>query len=239
MGGILPLALFTCMIIGITMAAYLDLAGSQHRAVVRSEAWNTAIPVAEAGLEEALTQLHLNRTNLSANNWLVSSNGLAFSNNVALAGVQFYQTRALGPHRYLIAISGDASPVITAQAFVRAPITGADIIRTIRVSTAGGSLFARGLVAKGDIEWSGNIMSDSFDSHNSSFSTGGRYDPVKRRDNGSIGSVEGAFTMGGGIIYGSANIGPTGSFNAGGGNGWRQCLDRRSKYRGAARPFFR
>ena len=211
------MTLFTCLVIGITMTAYLDLASSQHRAVVRSKSWNSGIPVAEAGLEEALTQLHLNRTNLSANNWLIASNGLALSNNISLAGVQYYQARTVDTHRYLVAISGDVAPVITAQAFVKAPITGSDIVRTIQVSTAGGPLFARGLVAKGDIEWSGTILSDSFDSKDSSSSTGGRYDVSKRKDNGSIGSVEGTFTMGGGTIYGSANIGPTGTFISGGG----------------------
>lgn len=223
-GTILPLALVTCLIIGITMSAYLDLATSQHRAVVRSESWNTAIPVAEAGLEEALSQLHLNRTNLSANNWLSSPNGLTLANNIVLTGQQYYQARTLENDRYIAAISGDAAPVITVQAYVKAPLTGGDIVRTIQVTTAGGALFARALVAKGNIEWSGNILSDSFDSQDPSYSTGGRYDILKRKDNGSVGSVEGEFTMGGGTIHGNANIGPSGSFSDGGGTvgdtGW-------------------
>jgi hypothetical protein len=216
-GAVLPMALFTCLVIGITMAAYLDLASSQHRAVVRSAAWNSAIPVAESGLEEALTHLHLNRTNLSANNWQTAGSGLTLSNGVALGGLQYYQQRNLGDNRYLVAISGAIAPVITSQAYVKAPLTGAEIVRTIQVSTAGGALFARGMVAKGNIEWTGNILSDSFDSQDPTGSTGGRYDLAKRRDSGSVGSVEGTFAMGGGIIYGSANIGPTGTFSLGGG----------------------
>ena len=216
-GSLLPLTLFTSLVIGITMAAYLDLSGSQHRAVIRSKVWNSGIPVAEAGIEEALTHLHLNRTNLSANNWLTANGGLALSNNVSLPGLQYYQTRTIGGDRYVVAISGDVAPVITSQAFLSAPITAEKIVRTIQVETAGGPLFARGLVAKGDIQWSGTILSDSFDSQDTSFSTGGRYDVSKRKDNGSIGSVEGTFTMGGGTIYGSANIGPTGAFFVEGG----------------------
>ncbi len=217
-GALLPMVLFSCLIIGITLAAYLNLASSQHRAVVRSESWNSAIPVAEAGLEEALTQLHLNRTNLTANNWLTAANGLSLSNGVSLAGKHYYVNRTLNHGRYLVAISDDVAPVITAQAYVKAPITKQDIVRTVRVTTAGGPTFARGLVAKGNIDWSGNILSDSFDSKDSRYSTNGRYDSSKRRDNGSIGTVDGDFSMGGGIIYGSANTGPTGNFSTGGGS---------------------
>lgn len=215
-GALLPLALITCLIIGITLAAYLDLVSSQHRSVVRSEVWNSAVPVAEAGVEEALTHLHLERTNLSANGWSVTSNGVTFSNGISATGVQYYQDRTLADGgRYLVAISAEAAPTITAQAFVKAPITEQLIIRTIQVSTAGGALFARGLVAKGDIDWSGTIASDSFDSQDTTYSTNGRYDATKKKDNGSIGSVTGAFTMGGGKIYGSASIGPSGSFSLG------------------------
>ncbi|MGB0579050.1 MAG: DUF7305 domain-containing protein [Limisphaerales bacterium] len=212
------MTLVICLVIGITLAAYLDLVSSQHRAVVRSEVWNSAVPVAEAGVEEALTHLHLQRTNLNANGWLLATNGVTFSNGVAASGVQYYQDRTLkGGGRYLVAISDAPAPTITAQAFVKAPVSEQLIIRTVQVSTAGGPLFARGLVAKGNIEWTGNIASDSFDSQNSAYSTAGRYDATKRKDNGSVGSVGGTFTMGGGLIYGSASIGPTGNFNAQGG----------------------
>lgn len=209
------MTMVTCFVIGITLVAYLELASSQHRAVVRSESWNSAIPVAEAGLEEALTQLHLNRTNLSANGWQSVADGMTLSNGVTLAGKQYYVERTLGEGRYLVAISGDVAPVITSQAYVKAPITETEIARTVRVKTAGGPIFARGLVAKGDIEWSGSILSDSFDSQDSSSSTGGRYDAAKRGDKGSVGSVDGDFSLGGGIIYGSANTGPTGVFSTG------------------------
>jgi hypothetical protein len=216
-GSILVYALVSCLVIAITLAAYMDLASAQHRAVVRTESWNHAVPIAEAGIEEGMTQLHLYQTNLSANGWLVTSNGLTLSNNISLSGVQYYQQRTVGSGRYIVAVSGDTSPVITSQAYTKSPINNEDIVRTIQITTAGGALFARGLVAKGDITWTGNILSDSFDSSDPTYSTGGRYDVAKRKDNGSVGSVTGTFSMGGGIIYGSAGIGPLGAFTDGGG----------------------
>ena len=115
-GGALVYALVTCVIVGSTLAAYMGLANSQHRSIVRSEAWNRAVPVLEAGMEEALTQLHLSRGNLSANGWLVSSNGLSLSNNITLPGTQYYQTRSLGDSLYIVAISDGTYPTITSQA---------------------------------------------------------------------------------------------------------------------------
>lgn len=216
-GSVLVYALVTCLIIGITMAAYLDLAGSQHRAVRRSQAWNYAVPVAEAGIEEALTHLHLNFNSLGNGDWLVASNGLSLSNNVTLTNLQYYQVRQLENAHFITAISGEESPVITSQAITKTPLDNHAIVRTIQVTTAAAGLFLRGLIAKGDIEWSGNILSDSFISSDPTYSTGGRYDVSKRRDNGSVASIEGTFSMGGGTIYGSAGTGPTGSFDAQGG----------------------
>lgn len=216
-GSVLIYAMVSCLIIAITLAAYMDLASAQHRSVVRTEAWNHAVPIAEAGVEEAMTQLHLNSTNMTANGWQVSSNGLTLSNSVTLSGVQYYQQRTISGGRYIVAVSDASAPTIVSQAFTKSPINNTDIVRTVQISTAGGALFARGLVAKGDITWSGNILSDSFDSSDPAYSTGGRYDVSKRKDNGSVGSVAGTFSMGGGTIYGSAGIGPLGSFSDGGG----------------------
>lgn len=216
-GALLPTALITCLVVSITLVAYMDLAGSQHRSVVRSEVWNSAVPVAEAGVEEALTHLHLHRTNLSQNGWTLAASGLSFSNGITVVGRHFYQDRNLPGGRYLVAISDTPAPIITAQAFVKAPITEQQVVRSLKISTAGGPIFARGLVAKGNIEWTGTIASDSFDSQDTSHSTNGRYDATKRKDNGSVGSVTGSFVMGGGLIYGAASIGPLGSFDAQGG----------------------
>ena len=216
-GGALVYALVTCVIVGSTLAAYMGLANSQHRSIVRSEAWNRAVPVLEAGMEEALTQLHLSRGNLSANGWLVSSNGLSLSNNITLPGTQYYQTRSLDDSLYIVAISDGTYPTIKSQAITTVPVSGQKIVRTVKVSTAGGATFVRGLIAKGDIEWSGNIMSDSFNSSDPAQSTGGRYDVTKRKDNGSVSSVSGTLSLGGGTIYGSAGIGETGTFLSEGG----------------------
>ena len=69
-GSVLLVTLLTAAIIGLALASYLTLTSNQHLAVFRSTSWNEGIPVAEAGIEEALTQIYeCGITNLSANNW--------------------------------------------------------------------------------------------------------------------------------------------------------------------------
>ena len=216
-GSVLVVTLLISMIIGITLAAFMDLSSAQHRAVIRSGVWNSCIPIAESGLEEALTHVFLNSTNLESQGWTKTTSGLTMSNSIALAGTVYYKSRELNGGRFLAAIQGGTTPTLTVQGLLPKPLTTNDMLtRTIEVRTVGSSLFARGLVARGTINWNGGILSDSFDSQNSTLSTGGRYDPAKRNDNGSIGSVEGNVDVGSsGTIYGSVGTGPTGSITTG------------------------
>lgn len=212
-GSVLMATLLIALVIGVTLASFLDLTGAQHRATMRSQVWNSCVPLAEAGLEEALTHVYLNSTNLGSQGWLTSASGLALSNGVSLTGTVYYRVRTLNGGTYIAAIQGGTTPTLTVQGNLPKPLSSADMLsRTIQVKTVGGALFSRGLVAKGNINWNGQIVSDSFDSQNPLRSTGGRYDPLKRDDNGSVGSVEGNVSLGSqGIIYGMVATGPTGA----------------------------
>ena len=69
-GSALLLALLTAFVICITLTTYLYLVSNQNRSVMRSMAWNSSIPVVEAGVEEALTQVnYVGSTNLASNGW--------------------------------------------------------------------------------------------------------------------------------------------------------------------------
>ena len=217
-GSVLLVTLLISMVIGITLAAFMDLSGAQHRSVIRSGVWNSCIPVAESGLEEALTHVFLNSTNLATQGWTQSNSGLTMSNGIALTGTVYYKSRQLNGGSFLVAIQSGTTPTITVQGNMPKPLSTTDMIsRTIEVRTVGGALFARGMVARGNIDWNGNILSDSFDSQDPAFSTNGLYVAARRKDNGSVGSVNGNITMGGGTIYGSASTGPTGSITPGSG----------------------
>ena len=70
-GSVLLVALLTAWVIGIALVSYLTLIANQNRSTYRSLSWNTCIPVLEAGIEEALTQIHYagNTANFGANQW--------------------------------------------------------------------------------------------------------------------------------------------------------------------------
>ena len=60
------------MITGLIVAAmgtYLTLTSQEHRIVRRSLCWNAALPMAEAGIEDALTHLNKNTNDWTADGW--------------------------------------------------------------------------------------------------------------------------------------------------------------------------
>ncbi len=206
-GSALVITLMLSAIIGITLVSYLDLTSSQTRAVQRSQQWNLIVPVMEAGVEEALTQLYYNSTNLSANDWTLGLNG-------------FTKSRTFGSGRYVVSISNVIPPVIYATGYVPAPLGTNEISRTVRVTTQSASIFSRGLVAKGQVSLSGGVRTDSFDSGDPNYSTLGRYDAAKYKDNGDVATdseVSASITSSGGVtVYGHVNTGPGGSVSTSG-----------------------
>jgi len=198
-GSALLIALLIAVILGITLQSYLDMTSSQNRAIVRSQTWNSAIPILEAGVEEAMTHLYYTGTNADR-----AYNGWTNGTNVA------YKQRSIGDGYFVVAISNDLPPKIYCFGYVRIPLKTNYLNRAIRVDTTRSALFAKGMVAKGNIVWHGNIMSDSFDSQDPNYSTNGRYDPAKPKDGGSVGSNNGTIQMGDGYIWGNAATGPSG-----------------------------
>ena len=65
-GSVLLITLMTAWVIGISLVSYLTLVANQNRSTFHSLTWNTCVPVMEAGVEEALTQIyHHSTTNFS------------------------------------------------------------------------------------------------------------------------------------------------------------------------------
>lgn len=212
-GSVLLAILVTTGIIGISLASYMSLTSNQAQAVARSQAYSWIMPVVEAGLEEALTQINTTNT-WSGNGWTMV-NGLTLSNDVTLTGNQYIKQRHLADGWYTVALSESSPPTIVSQGYLVAPRTTNVISRTVRVTTTGGSLFSRGMVAKAGVNWNGNVVVDSFDSADPAYSINGRYDVSRRIDHGSVGAVNGSIAMGGGIIYGTSSTGPAGSCTGG------------------------
>src|SRR6185503_6463123 len=233
-GSVLLITLMTAWVIGISLVSYLTLVANLNRRTYHSHSWTACIPILEAGIEEALTQLNYNNgeglNNATAHGWTVAMNGVCFKRrDVGTDGGYFVVT---------IDPNASATPVITSQGYVPAPgntgtpmggenafgmilatVTGqstpAMISRTVRLGTvlqnAGGG--QGGINTKGTILFNGGGSLDSFDSSDPNYSTNGKYDSTKRKANGralSNSSAADAIHVDNSYIYGSVTTGPGG-----------------------------
>jgi hypothetical protein len=223
-GSALVLALVTTAILGFGLASYLTLVRFQNLSVVRSLAWNSAIPVLEAGIEEAMT--HINRSgldNLESAGWVVTADG-------------YTKTRFIGDNYYTVMISTENPPNIVSEGYVPVPLSpaaplaflaslvssepcGQYVRRRARVTTRRDGLWTKAMVAKGDINLMGNnVNTDSFDSEDPNFSTGGLYDVTKRKAGGDVATnsdMVDSLNVGNADIWGRVATGPLGSVSIG------------------------
>jgi hypothetical protein len=192
---------------GLALASYLALTSSQHASTERSLTWNLAIPIAEAGIEEAFTHLYFQgQSNMTVNGW-------------SLVGNDYVKQRWLGSNYYTVSISTNVAPTIIAEGFVRLPRSTNYVSRRVQVTASADARFARAMVAKGAIDLNGqNVETDSFDSTDPNLSTNGRYDPAKARDNGDVATnsqLLNSLNVGNANIHGRVATGPGGSVNVG------------------------
>ena len=230
-GNILLITLLTCLIIGFTLASYLTLVSYQNYSTMRSLAWNSAVPIMEAGVEEALTHIHYaGITNLAANGW-------SFVNSEF--GGTYSKRRSLDDSYYEVYILPVEPPVVFSKGSVPAPTNPSRrlaatiaslgiskeefsrpyLTRSVQVNTSRRPKFTHAMVAKKGIDLSGNgISTDSFDSRYDTHSTGGMYDPAKGGDNGDIATTSGlidSLNSGNAKIKGEVATGPGGSVEIG------------------------
>jgi len=209
-GNTLVLTLVMVLAIGTVLASYLGLLGSRNKVTMRSQCWNAAVPILEAGMEEALTHLQDDLNNPAANGW----------NPVTLSGKQVYsKQRAFADGSYFLVnvynAGGGSSntPYIYSTGFVPSPLSSTHFIsRTAKVMGTNEPMFDFAFAALTTIQINGNgLAADSFNSSDPSLSTNGQYDPTKTSTNGNVASVYGPVDFGNHSISGSLYLGPSAS----------------------------
>ena len=231
-GSVLLVSLLTATVIGVALGSYLSLTANQHQSVFRSMTWNEGVPIAEAGIEEALTQLHYNGTATFSASWTLGVDGC------------YHKQRTIGTDGayYDVAIKPVNPPVIISTSYVPAPLTPSSAFgmilgtvssggtktyakRRIQVSTTGGSAHGAAVVSKGAIYLSGNnVTIDSFISTDPRYSTNGMYLAALARNNGDVitNAKDGvtsnnkplyALDIGDADIKGHVSTGPNGTVN--------------------------
>jgi len=226
-GSVLLITLATCIILGLLMGSYLSIIKSQHFSVARAQAWNNAVVVAEAGVEEAMAQL--NDTNLiklgiqtyqgfNANKWLVpdANHSGYWKTNILTDGV-----RTNGYYDVTIFTNDPANPLIVSTGYVAGPLSSTVLQRTVKVkaqpitrSTPSG-----GMMVTDTVDFKGfGINVDSFQSTNLTLFPGGIYNSANALDHGAVGTTSrqtNAMNLGNGKVKGSVRTGPYGKAQIG------------------------
>jgi hypothetical protein len=204
-GSVLVVTLCIAFIFGYVLFYYLNLASGQKTLVKRSQAWNSALGQAEAGVEEALAQLNPGAPqpvlDLTANGWGTPSGGLYGP-----------MARSLSNGSYSVVYTTDPLPTIYSTGYVTVPALSAKLTRTLKVTTQTFPLFTAAMAVLQNINLNGNgVTTDSFDSSMPGIKSDleGRYTPSLASTNGTIASLQGIVNIGNANIHGTVYLGPT------------------------------
>lgn len=216
-GNGLIIAVILFGIIGISMASYLSLVRTQNLSVTHSLYWNLALPSAESGIEEAMAHLNKNGNTLNNANFNLSQSGWSGSNGMYLLN------RTNADSSYFVSITSNSmSPTIVSTGYVRLAgmrFANTWVKRVIQVKTTNSALLVKSLVANLNIDLKGNnVVSDSYDSGNTNYSTNGLYVASRALDHGDLASnssLTNSISGGNATVYGKVATGPNGSVSIG------------------------
>lgn len=211
-GGVLAMTLIIALLVGIVVGALLVVAQQQNYLTARSQTWCAEIPIAEAGVEEAMAHVNSVPRTLATNGWQKSPDG-----------TKVFKHREIGDGYFYATITTATPPSIVSIGFGRIPLQTSYTHRTVLVLTTPGPP-AWGIIAKKNITMDGRTaVVDSYNSSDPEYSgINGRYDFTKRRDRAGVASLSTnklAIDTAGGRIYGSVATGPGGSVSGNVGDG--------------------
>jgi len=199
-------ALVVTGVVGLILMAYLSLIKTHGELTWRSQLWNSAMPMVEAGVEEAIAHITSSPDKWDTNNWKST-------------GTYYWMKRDFGDGYYFVTVSNKSIPVITSKAYVRVPATSNYISRTVQVTLVSKAAVGPGLGARKTIDMNGNkLFVDSFDSTDPLHSdANGSYDATTRKAGATVASnlgIEDAVSLGNADIYGRVATGPGGSVDS-------------------------
>ena len=234
-GSVLLIALLTCAIMGVVLASYLIMTSAQNRSVMRSQTWNSAIALTEAGIEDGMQLIN---KYAGAFEKLTNWSATAAADNWSQSGNVFYVRRYLGDSYYDVWVTNVAShltPSIYARGYSKwhynvasSPSMFATIgpseprtttlDRSVYVRTKVDPIFNVAMAANRTIDFNGrNVQTDSFDSADPNHSDNGAYpfsDLSKTKDNGDVVTndvLTNSMNFGNAKIKGQVKTGPKGT----------------------------
>jgi hypothetical protein len=200
----LVITIVICALVGLMLAAYLSMVSSQYNFTQRSQIWNNAIPMCEAGIEEAMAHInHIDTaTNFAINGWIRD-------------GIYFRKDRNVNGGQYRMELDNGWPPIITVRGTLVEPLGNGNVTRAIQVRTKMNQRFPAAVLARGSVNLNGSGRIDSFNSTNALESgPNGQYDSSKATANALVATTlrtDPAINIGTMAVYGSAATGPGGT----------------------------
>src|SRR5438094_3610247 len=142
-GGVLIITVLLASILGLTLGSYLYWVRTQNLLVAESQTWNSALALAEAGIEEGMAQINVNVG--TADPTVVSNYApSAVANFGPLSGGAYgpktNSTLSSGSYSVIITPPPQGSdptngPTITGAGYTTLPLIGRPIARKVQVTT--------------------------------------------------------------------------------------------------------
>jgi hypothetical protein len=220
-GSVLLGACIASGVIFIMILGMLTYISNEYRLNVRSHKWTQSLNLAEAGVEIAFAEFN--------NYYQMGSNAFASARGWSGSGgtYSYYNanfTNSFGQkvgvvYAYVYGVGG-ASPYLFAYGGCTVVTNNQWVYRAVEANLANSSQFPVGMLARGGIDMKGNgVTTDSYDSSDTTKSTGKRYDVAKKQPNGDVATndaiINSVISVQNADIYGRALTGPSGSVSLG------------------------
>lgn len=228
-GSVLIVAMLMAAIIGISLVSFIKLSDNSLKQAHRTFYSNSAMNLAEVGLEEAISRFNaLDNSATPADAWPSpwTLNNTAYNSSSSPftpCATNNFTGFTVGPNttgsvkvwvHYYNGQAG-ATPKIVAKSTITQPDGSPPISKYIEVTLRKRSLFSNGLVARDNVSWVGHPMADSWDSKSDTVSPAIEYDPSIRTANVVVGSISGNIGLAGGEVWGYAKTGEFGVITGG------------------------
>ena len=224
-GSALLTTLFICTLLALGLAGYLSLVTQQNVLSARSQTWNLAMAIVEAGVEDGLQQYNLNKDHLAG----LQSNGY----NPGTNANTYVKTQTLddgNSYTVTIDVSNWQQPLVTSVASVKLPTfvgqfygaallttPGTYVVRAVQVQCSQTHNYNATMIVKNNINMNGNgVMTDSYDSGDPTKSSNGLYcSSIYSGDYGDIATDGGIVNGANGNVYGKVHTGTGGQVGFG------------------------
>lgn len=214
-GSVLIVSLLLAAIIAISLTSYLKMSTSAFNLAQRNFLDNSAMNLAEVGLERALYCFNQVQASgvATATAWSAwTTDTTAHTAKLTVSGFTPIPGATGIVKVYVLNYDLNGAPVVTAQSTIT-PASGAAVQKYVQVSLTRRSLWGWGLVGKTWVHLNSNATTDSWisDPDNNSATAAVAYTTGVRRDQGSVGCVStsnGAVTLDSNAdVYGTVNTG--------------------------------